>query len=984
MSKKRVHQLAKELNVTTKELINLMNKQDIKDKKTMSGLSPEEETKIKSFFIKQEEKPKPPPKEKKPEKSEMKKQEERRADNRPSRDNRENRRPHGDNRNRPSNRQGDRPRYNQGDRGDRGSRGDRGERAGQEERTHRAGQGERTHRAGQGERTHRAGRDNRVQGDRGERGGRENRPQGDRQDNRQGAERESRQRENREIRENRPQGDRQREHHRQRDNRPPHPRDNRQVDRRENRGERPKDTGGERPPRERGDNRQTDRPPRERGERRDSAGTRPPGSGVPRQGDRPPGSGPPRQGDRPPGRRPPSTRPFENQRPSTPGRKTFTKPDSSAPKSSRQKQTAAEQAKRKQKLKPEDRRRHKNIILDENYVTATQRKKDKKKLAKKQEEARLLLEQETAKALENDIKTVEIGKHITVAGLAEKLNRTVQEIIMPLMKIGIMANVNQNIDFYTASKIAESFDIIVEPLDEVDILEEVFGAERSKVEDMQERPPVVVVMGHVDHGKTSLLDAIRSTQVTHLEAGGITQHIGAYQVSVGEKNITFLDTPGHEAFTAMRMRGAQVTDIAILVVAADDGVMPQTIEAINHARAADVEIMVAINKVDKPQANLDRVKQELSEYGIQPEDWGGSHICVPVSAKAKTGIQDLLENILLVAEVKELKANPNKRAKGTVIEANLDPQTGPVATVLIQEGTLNIGDPVVAGAAYGKIRLMLNHNLNKVAKGTPSMPVKVMGLSEVPKAGDMLYVAESATQAGQLAAEMMAKGREDALRPNTPKISLDDLFNQIKAGNVKELNIVIKADVQGSVEAVRNSLERLSNDEVRIRTIHGGVGQVTESDIMLAGASNAIIIAFNVRYDNAAKQIADAEKVDIRLYRVIYNAIEDISLAMKGLLDPIYEEKIIGHAEIRQLFKASGVSIAGCYVTDGKIQRNSSVRIIRDGIVVHEGELAALRRFKDDVREVSSGYECGLSFNKYNDLREGDRIEAYVMEEVAG
>ena len=622
-------------------------------------------------------------------------------------------------------------------------------------------------------------------------------------------------------------------------------------------------------------------------------------------------------------------------------------------------------------------------VVEEPKITATQKKKDKRKILQKQMEEKLLREQEASKAAENDIKVIQVGKGITVKDLAAKLNRPVQDVIMPLMKIGIMANVNQEIDFYTATKIAEDYDIIVEALEEEDLLNEAFGAEDEDDEASKvERSPVVVVMGHVDHGKTSLLDAIRKANVTEGEAGGITQHIGAYQVLVSDKSITFLDTTGHEAFTAMRMRGAQVTDIAILVVAADDGVMPQTIEAINHAKAADVEIIVAINKIDKPQANLDRVKQELSDHGLLTEDWGGSTICVPVSARNRIGIDDLLESILLAAEINELKANPNKRAKGTVIEANLDKGKGPVATVLIQDGTLSIGDPVVVGATHGKVRAMMDYKGNRVKKAGPSTPVEIIGLSSVPKAGDLLYVAASDKQAGQVAANMVAKGREAMLKSTSEKISLDDLFDQIKAGNVKGLNIVIKADVQGSVEALRNSLERLSNDEVRIRTIHGGVGQVTESDIMLASASNAIIIGFNVRYDNSAKQIADAENVDIRLYRIIYNAIEDISSAMKGLLDPIFKESIVGHGEIRQLFKASGVAIAGSYITDGKVTRNSKVRVTRDGKVIYEGVLAALRRFKDDVKEVAHGYECGLSFEKFNDLKEGDKIEAYVMEEV--
>ena len=583
----------------------------------------------------------------------------------------------------------------------------------------------------------------------------------------------------------------------------------------------------------------------------------------------------------------------------------------------------------------------------------------------------------------DEILEIQIADSITVKELAEKINKPVSAVIMELMKSGVMATANQDIDFETAEKLCENFDIIVEKAEEIDLLEEAFREEEDAEEDLVERPPVVVVMGHVDHGKTSLLDAIRHSHVTAKEAGGITQHIGAYTVSIDGKPITFLDTPGHEAFTAMRMRGAQVTDIAILVVAADDGVMPQTIEAINHAKAAGVEIIVAINKIDKPGANPDRVKQELVEYGLVAEDWGGDTICVPVSAVSKEGINNLLEMIILVAEMKELKANPNKRARGNIIEAQLDKGRGAVATVLVQSGTLNVGDPIVAGSSYGRIRAMMNDKGQKVKKAGPSMPVEILGLNEVPMAGDMFYVAENEKQARQVAESVIAKGREELLKDTPQKVSLDDIFNQIQSGNVKELNILIMADVQGSFEAVKQSIEKLSNDELRIKTIHGGVGAITESDVMLASASNAIIIGFNVRPETSAKNVAEDQKVDIRLYRVIYNAIEDITAAMKGMLDPVYEEKVLGHAEIRQLFKASGVgTIGGSYVTDGKFVRNAKVRIIRDGIVVYDGELATLRRFKDDVKEVNAGYECGLLFNKFNDIKEGDIVEAFVMEEI--
>ena len=607
-----------------------------------------------------------------------------------------------------------------------------------------------------------------------------------------------------------------------------------------------------------------------------------------------------------------------------------------------------------------------------------------------EEDAALIVEYYESEGLESsssdssdDIEVVYIGENITVKELAEKLNMSGTELVKNLMKKGVMAGINQSIDFDTAVKIGEDFDVIIEREPEKDIMEETFKEEPDDEKDLQERPPVVVVMGHVDHGKTSLLDSIRHSSVTSTEAGGITQHIGAYTVQIDGKPITFLDTPGHEAFTAMRMRGAQVTDIAVLVVAADDGVMPQTIEAINHAKAAGVEIIVAINKIDKVAANPDRVKQELTEYGLLAEDWGGDTICVPVSAVNKTGIDQLLEMIILSAEMKELKANPNKKARGAIIEAQLDKGRGPVATVLVQNGTLHVGDPIVAGCAYGKIRAMTDDKGRRVKKAGPSTPVEILGLSEVPSAGDSFYVAANEKQARQVAESIIAKNRMEMIKNTPQKVSLDDLFTQIQSGNVKELNIVVKADVHGSVEAVKQSLERLSNEEVRVRIIHGGVGAITESDVMLASASNAIIIGFNVRPEPAAKAFADEEKVDLRLYRVIYNAIEDVTNAMKGMLDPVYEEKVIGHAEVRQLFKASGVgTIAGSYVLDGKFVRNCKVRVTREGEKIYDGELESLKRFKDDVKEVAAGYECGLVMKKFNDLKELDIVEAYMMVEV--
>ncbi len=548
---------------------------------------------------------------------------------------------------------------------------------------------------------------------------------------------------------------------------------------------------------------------------------------------------------------------------------------------------------------------------------------------------------------------------------------------------GKIVTLNQEIDFDTAEEIALEYDIIAEKEVKVNAIEELLKEEDEEESTMVTRPPVICVMGHVDHGKTSLLDAIRSTNVIAKEAGGITQHIGAYVVEINGEKITFLDTPGHEAFTAMRMRGAQSTDIAILVVAADDGVMPQTIEAINHAKAAGIEIIVAINKVDKPSANVDRVKQELIEHGLVAEDWGGSTVFVPVSAKTHDGIENLLEMILLTAEVKELKANPKRKARGLVIEAQLDKGKGPVATVLVQKGTLHIGDAIAAGSCHGKVRAMIDDKGRRLKEAGPSMPVEILGLNDVPNAGEIFVVCNSEKDARNFSETFISQGKEKLLEDTKVKMSLDDLFSQIKAGNVKELNVIVKADVQGSVEAIRQSLEKLSNEEVVVKVIHGGVGAVTESDVSLASASNAIIIGFNVRPDNMAKNIAERENVDLRLYKVIYNAIEDVQAAMKGMLDPTYEEKVIGHAEVRQTFKASGVgTIAGSYVLDGKFQRSCSVRITREGDLLFDGALASLKRFKDDVKEVNAGYECGLVFEKFNDIKEGDLVEAYVMEEV--
>jgi len=584
---------------------------------------------------------------------------------------------------------------------------------------------------------------------------------------------------------------------------------------------------------------------------------------------------------------------------------------------------------------------------------------------------------------EEAVKVIVIPERITIKELAEKMKMQPSAIIKKLFLQGEVVTMNSEVDFEKAEEIAVEYDILCEKEEKIDVIAELLKEEEENVADMVPRPPVVCVMGHVDHGKTSLLDAIRSTNVTAREAGGITQHIGAYTVEINGQQITFLDTPGHEAFTAMRMRGAQATDIAILVVAADDGVMPQTIEAINHAKAAEVEIIVAINKIDKPSANIDRVKQELSEYELVPEDWGGSTIFVPVSAHTKEGIPELLEMILLASEVKELKANPNRKARGIVIEAELDKGKGPVATILVQKGTLKVGDNVTAGACYGKVRAMMDDKGRRVKEVGPSMPVEVLGLNDVPGAGDILMAMDNEKDARSYAETFIAESKTKLLEDTKTKLSLDDLFSQIKAGNVKELPLIVKADVQGSVEAVKQSLMKLSNEEVVVKVIHGGVGAINESDVSLASASNAIIIGFNVRPDVTAKSVAEREKVDIRLYRVIYQAIEDVEAAMKGMLEPIYEEQVIGHAVVRQIFKASGVgTIAGSYVMDGKIQRGCTCRVSRDGEKLFEGALASLKRFKDDVKEVAAGYECGLVFEKFNDLQEDDMVEAYIMVEV--
>lgn len=592
-------------------------------------------------------------------------------------------------------------------------------------------------------------------------------------------------------------------------------------------------------------------------------------------------------------------------------------------------------------------------------------------------------QQQQPKQEEEVIRTLTLPEKLTIKELAEKMKVQPAVIVKKLFLKGTMVTVNQEVTYETAEEIALEFNCVCEPEVKIDVIAELLKEEDDSEDTLVARPPVVCVMGHVDHGKTSLLDAIRSTRVTDREAGGITQHIGASVVSINGQNITFLDTPGHEAFTAMRMRGANSTDIAILVVAADDGVMPQTIEAINHAKAAGVEIIVAINKVDKPSANIERVKQELSEYELIPEDWGGSTIFCPVSAHTRDGIDNLLEMILLTAEVLELKANPSRNARGLVIEAQLDKGRGAVATVLVQKGTLKVGQPIACGSCYGKVRAMIDDQGRRLKEAGPSTPVEILGLSSVPEAGETFVSTDSDKEARTFAETYISEGKNKLIEDTKAKMSLDDLFTQIKSGNVKELNIIVKADVQGSVEAVKQSLVKLSNEEVVVKVIHGGVGAINESDVSLASASNAIIIGFNVRPDPTAKVTAEKESVDVRLYKVIYNAIEDVEAAMKGMLDPIFEEKVLGHAEVRQIFKASGIgNIAGSYILDGLFQRGCKVRISREGKQIFEGDLASLKRFKDDVKEVKSGYECGLVFDGFNEIEELDIVEAYTMVEV--
>ncbi len=620
-----------------------------------------------------------------------------------------------------------------------------------------------------------------------------------------------------------------------------------------------------------------------------------------------------------------------------------------------------------------DRRSKKDLIYEEDEAAVKNRNRP----------GRFIKPEKKAKEPEEQIKVITIPDSLTIKELADKMKIQPSAIIKKLFLQGQVVTLNSEISFEDAESIAIEYEIICEKEEKIDVIEELLREDEEDEASMVSRPPVICVMGHVDHGKTSLLDAIRKTNVTDKEAGGITQAIGAYTVTAKGQTITFLDTPGHEAFTAMRMRGANSTDIAVLVVAADDGVMPQTVEAINHAKAAGIEIIVAVNKIDKPNANIDRVKQEMTEYELIPVDWGGSTEFVPVSAKSGEGIEDLLETILLTAEILELKANPNRNARGLVIEAELDKGRGPVATVLVQKGTLHVGDFISAGASHGKVRAMIDDKGRRVREATPSMPVEILGLSDVPSAGEVFIVHENDKSAKTYAETYMAQHKEEMLADTKTRMSLDDLFNQIQEGNLKELNLIVKADVQGSVEALKQSLMKLSNDEVVVKCIHGGVGAISESDVSLASASSAIIIGFNVRPDSTAKAIAEREGVDVRLYKVIYQAIEDIENAMKGMLDPIFEEKVIGHAEVRQIFKASAIgNIAGSYVLDGEFQRGCKIRITREGEQIYEGALASLKRFKDDVKEVKAGFECGLVFEGFDKMQELDIVEAYVMVEV--
>lgn len=780
--------------------------------------------------------------------------------------------------------------------------------------------------------------------------------------------------------------------------------DNRNEARTDNRSDRPQNSRpeGSRPQGSRPDSGRTDRPQsrnprndRQQGGRTDTraprsdrpqgrpgegqsrpgfGGGQRPGQGFNRNanGGRPGGNSDRPQGDRTQGTggRPDAKRTADNRfRKPAPGGKSF------VPESPIKEGEKHRDEEKRRTSQERDKRSRKDLIYEEDNAAKNKLKNKPGRFIKP--------EPKKEEAQEEQIKVITVGDTITIKELADKMKLLPAAIIKKLFLEGKVVTLNQEISYEDAENIAIDYDIICEKEIKVDVIEELLKEDEENEEDMISRPPVICVMGHVDHGKTSLLDAIRKTNVTDREAGGITQHIGAYTVQINGQKITFLDTPGHEAFTAMRMRGANSTDIAVLVVAADDGVMPQTVEAINHAKAAGIEIIVAVNKMDKPNANIDRVKQELAEYELIPEEWGGSTVFAPVSAKTGDGINQLLEMILLTSEILELKANPNRQARGLVIEAELDKGRGPVATVLVQKGTLHVGDFISAGACHGKVRAMIDDKGRRAKEAGPSTPVEILGLSDVPNAGEVFLAHENDKEARAYAETFIAQNKEKKLEETKAKMSLDDLFSQIQEGNLKELNLIIKADVQGSVEAVKQSLLKLTNEEVVVKCIHGGVGAINESDVTLAATSNAIIIGFNVRPDATAKATAEREGVDIRLYRVIYQAIEDIEAAMKGMLDPVFEEKVIGHAEVRQIFKASAVgNIAGSYVLDGEFKRDCKVRITRDKDQVYEGTLASLKRFKDDVKEVRSGYECGLVFDGFDQIQEGDIVEAYIMVEV--
>ncbi len=824
----------------------------------------------------------------------------------------------------------------QGDRNDRGERNNRsqGERNDRNDRNNRSqgernnrSQGDRNNSRPQGERQPRPDRVLKAQEER------QPRPQGERNERNERSERNDRN--DRNDRNNRSQGDR--------NNRPQGDRNNRFQGDRNNRSQ------GDRNNRPQGD-----RNGRPQGDRNNRS-----------QGDR---SGRP-QGDR-------NNRSFQNGRPGQKNRfeQEINKLNQNGGSGSMD-ETRGKESRERDNRKGNNQRHEKELMGKKKERFDNLEKKSRGKKPQQQPKPQQK-EEET-------IKTITIPDKLTIKELADRMKIQASVIIKKLFLQGTMVTVNSEIDFAAAEEIALEYNCICEQEEKVDVIAELLKEEEEDVSVQVKRPPVVCVMGHVDHGKTSLLDAIRDTHVIDREAGGITQHIGAYMVECNGEKITFLDTPGHEAFTAMRMRGANATDIAILVVAADDGVMPQTVEAISHAKAAGVEIIVAINKIDKPSANIERVKQELAEYELIPEDWGGSTIFVPVSAHSHEGIDTLLEMILLTAEISELKANPKRNARGLVIEAQLDKGRGSVATILVQKGTLKVGQPVACGSCYGKVRAMIDDKGRRVKEAGPSTPVEILGLNNVPNAGEIFVCTDSEKEAKSFAETFISEGRERMLEETKSRMSLDDLFSQIQSGNIKELPIIVKADVQGSVEAVKQSLVKLSNEEVVVKVIHGGVGAINESDVSLASASNAIIIGFNVRPDATAKTTAEREGVDMRLYKVIYNAIEDVQAAMKGMLDPIFEEKVLGHAEVRQIFKSSGVgNIAGSYVLDGVFQRGCKVRISREGEQIFEGDLASLKRFKDDVKEVRAGYECGLVFEGFSDIQEMDIVESYIMEEV--